>query len=157
TDGILDGDCSLREALAYANANPGLDRIGFEITDTHGRDPGTRVATIHLVAALPGLVDDGITVAGYTQPGASPHTLATPAERSDAVIRVVIDGGGALTRGLGFFGTNATSRGLAFGNVGYVGVEFGGGSGNALEGSFVGLHPGGTPNANLTHGIVVRG
>ena len=58
TDGIADGDCSLREALRYANADPALDRIGFGV-------PGGGVQTIAPAAALPAIADDGVTVDGY--------------------------------------------------------------------------------------------
>ncbi len=74
---------SLRQAIINANTNPGPDMITFSI-------PGPGVKIIILASALPALTDNGTTIDGYTQSGASPAT-----DSSSAVLRILISG--ALT------------------------------------------------------------
>ena len=67
------GAGSLREAIndANSNGNPAtMDIIEFTI-------PGSGVKTITVVTALPALTEK-VTIDGYTQPGASANTAATP-------------------------------------------------------------------------------
>ena len=64
----FDGVLSLREAIMLANANPGSDRIHFNI-------PGGGVKTIAPTIALPD-IKDAVTIDGYSQPGTSANTLA---------------------------------------------------------------------------------
>jgi CSLREA domain-containing protein len=67
--------CTLRAAIEQANATPGADVINFNIPDTFG----TGVKTINVGAlddsGLPPITDQ-VTINGYSQPGASPNTLA---------------------------------------------------------------------------------
>ena len=79
------GTGSLRQAILNANANPGLDTITFDI-------PGTGVQTISPASALP-TITDPVVIDGYTQPGASPNTLAVG---DNAVL--LIDVSGAISR-----------------------------------------------------------
>src|SRR5438874_614090 len=64
------GPGSLRQAILDANADPspGTDLIAFNI-------PGGGVQTIAPVLRLP-IITRSLTIDGYTQPGASPNTLA---------------------------------------------------------------------------------
>src|SRR6266436_9118043 len=75
------GAGSLRQAILDANNNPGLDTIAFNI-------PGPGVRTISPTSALP-TVTDPVIIDGYTQPGASPNTLASG---DNAVLKIVLDG-----------------------------------------------------------------
>ncbi len=61
--------CSLRAAITEANLHPGPDTILFSI-------PGGGVQTIKLGSTLPIITDTtgGVTIDGYSQPGASPNT-----------------------------------------------------------------------------------
>ena len=61
--------CSLRAAITEANLHPGPDTILFNI-------PGAGVHTITLGGTLPIISDTtgGVTIDGYSQPGASPNT-----------------------------------------------------------------------------------
>ena len=61
--------CSLRAAITEANLHPGRDTIQFDI-------PGAGVHTITLGSTLPIISDTtgGVTIDGYSQPGASPNT-----------------------------------------------------------------------------------
>ena len=75
-DGVCatsDGSCTLRAALHEANKLTGPNSIVFNI-------PGTGVKTIQLTSQLN--VSDssgGVTIDGYTQPGAAPNTAPAPA------------------------------------------------------------------------------
>lgn len=97
------GTGSLRQAILDANANAGADDIVFNI-------PGGGVQSIRPTTALPDLVGP-VTLDGYTQPGASPNTLAVG---NDAVLLVEIDGSLATGSviGLQLGGTGAVVRGI---------------------------------------------
>src|SRR5438128_2062733 len=81
------GAGSLRQAILDANSTAGADLINFEIN-------AAGVQTIHLTStdtlasALPAITDP-VVIDGYTQPGASPNTLA---DGDNAVLRIVLDG-----------------------------------------------------------------
>src|SRR5438445_1734252 len=65
------GAGSLRQAILDANSNPnsgGPDFIDFNI-------PGAGVHTISPTSALP-TITDPVTIDGYSQPSASPNSLA---------------------------------------------------------------------------------
>ncbi|MBM3833189.1 MAG: CSLREA domain-containing protein [Verrucomicrobia bacterium] len=67
-DGVLNAlECTLREAINAANANPGLDVIQFAIA------PGG-AQTIQLLSALPSIADPAV-IDGTTQPGFSAAPL----------------------------------------------------------------------------------
>jgi len=78
------GHCSLREAIRAANDHPGPDTIAFNIpAGDPGRD-ANGVCTIRPQELLPWLTDDGTTVDGFTQPGASAGPPPT--------LKIVLDG-----------------------------------------------------------------
>jgi CSLREA domain-containing protein len=67
--------CTLRAAIEQANATPGADVINFDIPD----DLGIGVKTINVGATDNGelpTITDQVSINGYSQPGASPNTLA---------------------------------------------------------------------------------
>ena len=77
----LDSEAgSLRQAIINANTNPGPDTITFNIPDIF-------IKTITPSTPLPALTDNGTTIDGYTQSGASPATAGSP-----AVVRIRING-----------------------------------------------------------------
>ena len=81
-----NGRCTLRAAISQANNNVGPDTIHFNI-------PGNGVHTIELNGdELPAINDlsGGLTIDGYTQPGATPNTDPLT---FNADIRIEIDGG----------------------------------------------------------------
>src|SRR5262249_37696137 len=103
------GPGSLRDALLAANANPGLDVIKFNI-------PGPGVHTIAVGFPLPTIADP-VVLDGYTQPGASPNTLA---QGDNAVLLIElaaqgVSSAGALTISAG----NSTVRGLVINRTGF--------------------------------------
>ena len=75
------GPGSLRQAITDANTNPGLDTICFNI-------PGAGVQTIAPLSALPP-ISDPVIIDGYSQPGASPNTLAVG---GDATLLIELNG-----------------------------------------------------------------
>src|SRR5690606_16113154 len=79
------GAGSLRQAIMDSNANPGPDLIRFNI-------PGDGVHVITLSKDLP-FIRDAVTIDGYSQPGASPNTLAVG---NNARIRIEIDAAGKI-------------------------------------------------------------
>lgn len=157
TDGELDGDCTLREAILVANDNngqevPNLDTIGFEILDSFGAVDG--VATISPSSELPAVEDDGVEIDGYTQPDSALGTAT-----SEPVINVVLDGS-SLTAGAGLTlqANGGLVRGLAVTNFPSHGIviEGGGfGQGNTIAGNTIGVGAGGSPGPNGGHGVLV--
>ncbi|MFN8098488.1 MAG: hypothetical protein U0Q21_09405 [Dermatophilaceae bacterium] len=102
------GVCTLRAALMEANAASGAAVINFNL-------PGTGVQTILPAAKLPSLTNPaGITIDGYTQPGASANTDPLV---SNAQIRVELKGKGPGSfDGLVITTPNNTIRGLSIYN-----------------------------------------
>lgn len=147
------GVCTLRAAIQEANANPAHDFIIFNI-------PGGGVHTITLTRALPTLNDVfGITIDGYTQPGASPnsHPLV-----SNAAIMVQIEGGGESNfDALPITTSGNVIRGLAFYKFRRTFWMYGNGAhDNTVIGSFVGTNAAGNYIAlqfsNLAHGFHIE-
>jgi hypothetical protein len=135
------GPGSLRAAIVAANASPGPDRVIFNI-------PGAGVQVISLLSSLP-QITDSLEIDGYTQPGAKPNSKAIG---SDAVILIQLDGTQNSPEGLTINASNCTIRGLSVTNFiqrnpffvsGGVGLAARGGSGNKIEGCFVGITPDG--------------
>jgi len=146
-----DGQCTLREAITAANTNtasgaaagecaagqafPIVDTITFNI-------PGAGVHTISLTSAVPAITGP-VVIDGYTQPGASPNTLAVG---NDAVLRIEIDstavtlsadvfqflgGGGSTVRGLV---VNRVPNGVRSFNIGFSSAS----NNNTIAGNFIG-------------------
>ena len=141
------GPGSLRQAILDANASPGTDTIAFNI-------PGGGVHTITPLSALPFLTDP-VMIDGYTQPGTRPNTLA---DGTNAVLLVELDGSaaGLTTNGLNVFTDNSVIRGLVI-NRFFDAVRLSG-SGNALEGNFLGTDVTGTlPLGNRGYGVEITG
>lgn len=115
-----DGNCSLRGAITKANASGGADDIDFAIPAS---DSGYIAATQHWRIApateLP-LISDDLVVDGYTQPGATPNTLAPDQGGINAVLAIELHGPGGSTAGLtvGNGSPRLTVRGLAINRFG---------------------------------------
>ncbi len=132
------GAGSLRQAIIDVNndlANPSADTIAFAI-------PGASVHTIQPLSQLPN-VTHPVFIDGYTQPGSSQNTLATG---DNAVLTIELDGSQAgYSIGLLIDGGQSTVRGLVVNRFASQGIAFdSSGSGNILEGDFVGTDPTGT-------------
>src|SRR6266404_6805123 len=156
----VDGVVTLREAITAANTNApsgdapagdsGLDVINFNI-------PGGGVKTISPTSALPA-ISEPITINGYTQPGASPNTLALG---SDAVLLIELNGAnaGASANGLTLNGGNSTIRGLVINRFSLQGIAIQTTHGNVVAGNFIRPNPAGTANfpvPNCNVGVYVK-
>jgi hypothetical protein len=147
------GPGSLRQAILAANAAPGADRVVFNI-------PGAGAHVISVLSPLPEITDS-LEIDGYTQPGAKPNSQAVG---SDAVILIQLEGTQDSPDGLIINAPNCTIRGLALTNfiqqnpffiIAGVAIAARGGSGNKIEGCFVGLHADGTTARANGRGIDV--
>jgi hypothetical protein len=138
------GAGSLRECVTVANANPGADTIAFNI-------PGPGVHTIAPITPLPPLTDvAGVTIDGYTQPGAHPNTLAVG---NDATLRIELSGAlaGEQVAGLDVR-SPATIRGLVINRFDRVGISIRS-SEVTVVGCFVGTDPTGSAALPNRYGI----
>jgi IPT/TIG domain/S-layer homology domain len=148
------GPGSLRQAITDANGNVGADTIQFTIG-------GSGVQTIAPASALP-TITDGVTIDGYTQPGASANTNA-PDQGTNAVILIEIDGtntGTGSEAAVLFFGPasgNSAVRGLAINRGKWAGIRVSGVAIMSIDGNFIGTDPTGTtPQGNVDFGIQVN-
>jgi hypothetical protein len=142
------GPDSLRRAITQANNNAGPDTIRFRI-------PGGGVQTIKPASALPAITGV-VTVNGYSQPGASPNTLA---QGSDAVLLIQLNGAGATTaNGLRIESGGSTIRGLVINRFGRDGLSLPSGAGNVVAGNFIGTDASGTARrGNGDDGVDILG
>lgn len=156
TNTNTSGPGSLAQAILDSNARTGQDTIVFQI-------PGSGVHLIDLSQSSLSEITDSVILDGYTQPGAHPNTLSVG---NDAVIMIQLDGGLVKRngRGLVISGSNCLVRGLSitgfqydpssdpffFRVLGGFGIQLrGAGTGNVIQGNFIGLKPDGlTPTAN---------
>jgi hypothetical protein len=130
--------------VTVANANPGADTIALNI-------PGPGVHTIAPITPLPPLTDvAGVTIDGYTQPGAHPNTLAVG---NDATLRIELSGAlaGEQVAGLDVR-SPATIRGLVINRFDRVGISIRS-SEVTVVGCFVGTDPTGSAALPNRYGI----
>ena len=153
----VDGVVTLREAIYSANANLnfnadvvasggyGVDTINFNI-------PGAGVHTIR-PGVLP-TVTGPLIIDGYSQPGASPNTLAVG---DNAVLLIELDGTSAGGSGaIEISADNCTIRGLVINRFPFSGIAFINADNNVVEGNFIGTDPSGTVALeNMWHGVEV--
>jgi len=138
------GNASLRAMIAAANASAGLDQISFNI-------PGGGVRSIKPTTQLP-TITDPVVIDGTTQPG----FVAAPLIEIDGSLI-------ANANGLYITAGNTTIRGLIInrfkstGGAGF-GILIDVGSGNTIEGNWVGINSAGTAAAgNAGNGIAIFG
>ncbi|HWS26083.1 MAG TPA: CSLREA domain-containing protein, partial [Xanthomonadales bacterium] len=98
-------ECTLREAITLANLQQGTDLIRFAIPDN--------LAPFDILLGTPlPVILEGLTIDGYTQPGASPNASAGA---FDAVLKVNLRGFNSLQNLLRVCAPDpVTIRGLAF-------------------------------------------
>ncbi len=122
-----EGVCTLRAAIQQANARPGVDSIWFNLS---GADP--HIITIS--TPLPAITE-AVVIDGWTQPG----WVSTP----------LIEVRGLPTTGSGLILTagGSTIRGLAINRFTQHGILINGGSGNIIQGNYLGVRLDGTTSA----------
>jgi hypothetical protein len=153
-----DGPGSLGQAILDSNSHAGQDTIAFNIS-------GSGVHLIDLSQSSLPEITDSVIVDGYTQPGAHPNTLSVG---NNAVILIQLDGGLVQrdAKGLAISGSNCLVRGLSitgfqrnpfsdpflFRVLGGFGIQLlRPGTGNVIQGNFIGLKPDGvSATANYT-------
>jgi CSLREA domain-containing protein len=155
-DGVCAGTCTLREAISASNNVLGQipNNIKFNI-------PGSGVQTITPSSILPQITRP-VAIDGYTQPGASPNTLATG---TNAALKIELNGTNTSSSpGLAIVGTSrSVIRGLAINRFGAaIGIfNFAGGSQGVtdtrIEGNFLGTDPSGTFDRGNGVGVQLDG
>ena len=130
------GAGSLRQAILNANASAGADIISFAI-------PGAGPFTITPASALP-TITNPVVIDGTTQPG---FTGTPIVELSGASA----GGGNGLTISAG----GSTVRGLAINRFGAAGINLNSGSGNVVEGNYLGTNVAGTSALGNNQGISI--
>jgi hypothetical protein len=138
--------CTLRAAIEQANATPGADIINFNIPD----DFGAGVKTINVGSTGNGrlpTVTDQVSINGYTQPGASPNTLA---RGTNANLLIELNGTDATNADgleIGDGGSGSLIKGLVINRFGNQGIDVFSLSDTLtnvkIEGNFVGTDPSG--------------
>jgi parallel beta-helix repeat protein len=138
---VTGGGCTLRAALAEADAAAGEDVIGFDL-------PAVGTPPIRQLLVMSALVaNDTVVIDGSTQPGyvGSPvvYLNAAFSPTSPFLFLLRVNGAGS------------TVRGLSFGNDGSgYGLTLGGAGGHTVEGNWFSLDPTGM-RARLASGIYV--
>jgi hypothetical protein len=140
------GTCTLRDAITYADANSG--------TVIHFGISGAGVHTISPATPLP-TITKGMTIDGYTQPGASPNSNG-PTSGTNAVILIELDGtntgpDGGIDLTTGSDGT--VIRGLAINRASGPCINIEAGSNTIVEGDFLGTDPSGLVAHGCGYGI----
>jgi hypothetical protein len=153
SDGLCDVNlfgsgqqCTLRAAIEQANATPGAEVINFDIPD----DFGAGVKTINVGATGNGglpTVTEQLIINGYSQPGASPNTLA---RGTNAKLLIELNGTDVTAASgleIGDGGSGSLIKGLVINRFGNEGIDVFSVS-DALtnvkiEGNFVGTDPSG--------------
>jgi CSLREA domain-containing protein len=140
------GTCTLRDAITYANAHTGSTVI-FNIA-------GSGVHTITPSTVLPAITVP-VTIDGYTQPGASPNTLAAG---DNAVLLIELSGASGSPDGLDL-GTGSDSsvvRGLVLNHWSGASILLYNSGSHTIAGNFVGTDPTGSvaePNGGGATGV----
>jgi len=139
-DAALPGDCSLRGAIAKANSIAGADTLVFGLVES---DPGYQVATAHWriapASTLP-LIQDDLTIDGYSQAGALANTLAPDQGGSNAVLKIELHGFGSSSQAgldVGNGNPHLVVRGLAINNF-TINLQLQSPGPHVVEGCFIG-------------------
>ena len=140
---------SLRQAILGSESNlPGPNMIVFNI-------PGTGVHSIAPLTPLPDMLVP-VLIDGYTQPGASPNTLAAG---NNAVLRIELVGssGNGKLYGLQLSGGGSSVRGLAINRFITAGILLDSNGGDVVAGNFIGTNISGTQPLSNAVGIDIAG
>lgn len=133
------GECTMRAAIMESNANPGKDKINFNI-------PGEGPYTISPSYGFD-FIGDPVTIDGTTQPGFS----GTP------IIELEGSNAGPDAYGIVIFAGFSTVRGLAINRFALTGVDINVNGGNTIQGNYIGTDLTGTVDlGNGLTGIAIQ-
>jgi hypothetical protein len=123
------GTCTLRDAITFANANPGPDTIHFAFA-------GPGVQTISVTSELP-RIQDPVVIDGTSQPGFAGTPL------------IELDGSaaGPIVAGLTVFGSassGSTVKGLVVNGFSNTAIVLANTDGNTIQGNYLGTIASGT-------------
>ena len=142
------GSGSLRQAILNANTTlntaSGPDQIRFAI-----RAEGMQ--TISLLTELPPLTE-AVVIDGYTQPGASPNTLALG---NNANIQIELNGDSCGCASGLLISVGSAVKGLAIRGGFNNGIEVNG-SGSTITGNFISIRPDDPPEGVIISGIYLN-
>jgi len=151
-DGTCDAtECTLREAISAANANPGSDTIAFHvfITDTGYMVSGiTGTWTISLTASLPTLTDGSTVISGTTQ------AVNVPGYTNPDGPEIEIAGAGMASGNcLAITGANNMIHGLVINRCPEDGIHISGSKAttNTISGNYIGTDASGTQDLGNTY------
>lgn len=137
--------CTLRAAIEQANSNSGTDTIAFNI-------PGAGPHTIQPLDPLP-FIDDPIIIDGTTQPGYAVGSPQIVLNGSSVVITPPLTPEAAV--GINILSGGSTVRGLVINGFAYGGIGMPTGSGNTIEGNFIGVNAAGTAAVPNLYGVII--
>jgi len=143
------GPGSLRDAILYANNNPGPDTIRFQIPkDIPGYDPGIGVWIIAPQSVLPSITE-GLIIDGYSQ------KEFTGEDTNPLGPEIWLNGelAGQYAYGLQIQAAGIEIIGLIISNFQRVGIETYGVDGGRISGCYVGVDFGGNVAAPNGYGI----
>ncbi len=150
-----DGPGSFRAAVFCANSTPNIDRDGDGVADPDlitFAIPGDGVHTVVLSSSLPDILDP-VTIDGYTQPGAVPNT---DPNGFNGTLAIELDASNVVgNSAIRLLTNDSTVRGLIINGAGNAGILIAGGSGNHIEGNFLGTNAAGTTAAPNVDGISI--
>ncbi|MGB7431387.1 MAG: right-handed parallel beta-helix repeat-containing protein, partial [Ahrensia sp.] len=129
---------SLRDAITFANTHAVPDDVTFNI-------PGAGPHTITLLSELPALTDDGITIDGSTQPGASCGNLWSG---SGHTLQVRVEGQFQGT-GITLSANDLTVRGLSITGISNGIGSYAARSNATIECNYFGVTPAGTASTQF--------
>ncbi|MCP4247073.1 MAG: hypothetical protein GY778_08490, partial [bacterium] len=144
--------CTLRAAVMEANAFAGVNIVAFNIPVS---EPGYNGAgaywSIQPSGGLPWVINEAVTIDGYSQPGAQANSVASPGA-SDAVLKVEVNGASAGGSSfLSVLGDNSEIRGLAINGFNFgIAVQ---GNDNTIAGNYIGTDVTGMASVPNTLGL----
>lgn len=151
----FNANCSLRGALTAASATVGSHSIAFDLSTS---DAGYVSSTAHWrfapITAYP-LITSNMVIDGYSQPGSVVNTNTPDQGGSNAVLRIEIQGPGAVSQMAGLQAANTaaalTVRGIAISRF-FVNLALDTPGAHRVEGCFIGTDITGTLAGDPSNG-----
>lgn len=151
TDDVVNGNCSLRQAIAKANATPGTNRITITFDLVTEGYVASKPYIITLSELLPPITRANVTISAEVLPSDIPQ-VAINANSANAGL--VLNGGGAIIEGIAIYGASSDVGGYRGSGI-YISS-----ANNTIRNCYIGLQLDGTipPDANRNrNGIMIIG